>query len=292
MAWDVFICHKSDDRNKANEVCNALESAGLRCWIAPRDVPSASDYPHEIVKGIENSDVLLLLLTDNVNTSVEYLAAEVNRAVSREKIVFAYRMTDITIDRNLNFLLSQATEIDARSDTTSYARLAGQIKDALAQARWGGQSEQPVEAPSGDYDIFLSYRREGGEAMAKLLHEKLSSRGYRVFLDIDSLKAGRFDEALLFVIESCTDFVLVLSKGSLKRCARKNDWVRREVAHAIANGKNVIPIFLRGFKWPMKLPKEINQLKKQHYVSAAEAEYIDAAVERLYNKFLISRPQQ
>jgi hypothetical protein len=40
------------------------------------------------------------------------------------------------------------------------------------------------------YDIFISYRRDGGESMAILLHDRLTQKGYRVFLDIDIIYTG------------------------------------------------------------------------------------------------------
>lgn len=34
-----------------------------------------------------------------------------------------------------------------------------------------------------EYDIFISYRRDGGFDLAQVIYEKLSKRGYRVFMD-------------------------------------------------------------------------------------------------------------
>ncbi len=36
MSFDVFISYSSIDKTTADAACNALESAGIRCWIAPR----------------------------------------------------------------------------------------------------------------------------------------------------------------------------------------------------------------------------------------------------------------
>lgn len=44
---------------------------------------------------------------------------------------------------------------------------------------------------------FRSYRRENGAAEARLIRDKLHERGVRTFLDVDDLKSGHFDEALL-----------------------------------------------------------------------------------------------
>lgn len=39
------------------------------------------------------------------------------------------------------------------------------------------------------YDIFISYRRNGGEFTAKTLRDKLEDLGYRVFFDVESLRS-------------------------------------------------------------------------------------------------------
>ena len=88
------------------------------------------------------------------------------------------------------------------------------------------------------YDIFISYRREGGAEMADSIYQRLQNAGYSVFLDLEQLKSGKFNEQLLSVIDSCTDFIVVLPPNALDRCSDVDDWVRREVEHAIKKNKN------------------------------------------------------
>src|ERR1700738_1390409 len=38
MAHDVFISHSTRDKTVADSVCSTLESVGIHCWMAPRDV--------------------------------------------------------------------------------------------------------------------------------------------------------------------------------------------------------------------------------------------------------------
>ena len=90
------------------------------------------------------------------------------------------------------------------------------------------------------YDIFISYRRDGGEYTAKILRDHLQDAGYRTFFDVESLRSGNFNTKLYSVIDECTDFLLVLSPGALDRCKNEDDWVRREVEYALEKGKNVI----------------------------------------------------
>jgi len=140
------------------------------------------------------------------------------------------------------------------------------------------------------YDVFLSYRRDGGETMAILLRDRLSVKGFRIFLDIESLNSGSFNEKLLLVIEECADVIVVCSKNSLDRCVNEGDWVRMEIAHALKHGKNIVPVLLRGFEWPDTLPGDIDALRVQNGINASSNEYFDAAIDRLANKFLVSVP--
>jgi uncharacterized membrane protein YkoI len=152
------------------------------------------------------------------------------------------------------------------------------------------QGERFLGMADNVYDIFLSYRRDGGETMALLMHDRLVARGYRVFLDIEGLNAGSFNTKLLQVIDDCTDLVVVLSKGSLDRCVNDGDWVRTEIAYALKQGKNVVPVILRGFDWPEALPDDIAELPYKAGLTASNTEYFDAALDRLTNKFLLCKP--
>ena len=38
--------------------------------------------------------------------------------------------------------------------------------------------------------VFISYRREGGDIIAKLICESLKNNGYTVFYDYDSISGG------------------------------------------------------------------------------------------------------
>jgi len=160
-------------------------------------------------------------------------------------------------------------------------------------------AETPNEAssePQGNmytqnYDIFLSYRRDGGEAMAILLRDRLAEKGYDVFLDIEGLNSGGFNTQLLNVIDGCEDFVLICSKNALDRCATDGDWVRLEIARAFEQNKNIIPLMLRGFEFPEILPDDIEFLRLQNGVAADKNEYFDAAIDRLASKFLLSKPK-
>lgn len=136
------------------------------------------------------------------------------------------------------------------------------------------------------YDVFISYRRDGGESTAKMLHDKLENLGYRVFFDVESLRSGNFNTALYSVIDECKDFLLVLSPDALDRCKNEDDWVRLEIEHALEQGLNIVPIMLRGFSFPQELPPSIDDVRYKNGIEASY-QFFDAFIGKLQN-FLVS----
>lgn len=103
------------------------------------------------------------------------------------------------------------------------------------------------------YDIFISYRREGGYDTAKHLNDLLVRDGYKVSFDIDTLRNGDFDKQLLTRINQCKDFILIVDTHAFDRTLKPNfdpkkDWMRQELAHALKKDKNIIPVFLNEIK--------------------------------------------
>lgn len=92
------------------------------------------------------------------------------------------------------------------------------------------------------YDVFISYRRDGGGEFARSIKAGLELRGYSVFLDFDELKDGIFDDRILEAIEAAPVFLFILSSHSLDRCAEEGDWVRKEVEYAYSLGRHIIPV--------------------------------------------------
>lgn len=138
------------------------------------------------------------------------------------------------------------------------------------------------------YDIFISYRRDGGEQSAKTIYDRLKDKGYKTFYDVETLRSGEFNKKLYSVIEECKDVVVILSPNALERCNDENDWVRLEIAHAFSTNKNVIPILLRGFTFPENLPEDIAKIQYQNGIQSS-VEFFDAFLIKLYS-FLKSKP--
>ena len=80
----VFISHASADAPLALNICDGLESRGVRCWIAPRDVQSDGTYGTEIMKGLRECEVFLIVLSDAASES-QQVEREAERASHYKK---------------------------------------------------------------------------------------------------------------------------------------------------------------------------------------------------------------
>ena len=112
MVKTVFLSHSSRDARKASSICRYLEEQGINCWIAPRDVAAGEEYGAEIIKGIENANALVLVLSERANQS-SHVLREVERAIHKGKAVFPVRVQDVQPSGALEYFVSSSQWIDA-----------------------------------------------------------------------------------------------------------------------------------------------------------------------------------
>ena len=139
--------------------------------------------------------------------------------------------------------------------------------------------------------VFISYRRDGGDVMAQLLHDHLIKMGYNVFYDIVSIRSGNFLKKLDNEIERCIDFVLILPKDGLARCQDKDDIVRREIRLALNLKKNIVPIMMRDFEFPNNIPADISEIKFTNGISMDNMNFLNAKIDKLVS-MLHSKPDK
>ena len=146
----------------------------------------------------------------------------------------------------------------------------------------GADTTDAVRTGTGQFDVFISYRRATDAQTARLVRSELQRHGFRVFLDVDDLRPGHFDEALLKRIEEAHSFILILSPGSLEHCTDPEDWMRREAVCALAHDKNIIPILMPNFTFPdaRELPPELQPLLVHHGIKYSH-EFFDAMMEKI-----------
>lgn len=109
---DIFVSYASQDRDAAFRIVTFLEQNGIRCWVAPRDVPPGMEYGQAIIEGIAQSRALVLILSDQSNES-QFVRKEVERAVSKTKPVLPVRIREVKPSGSLEFFISSSQWVDA-----------------------------------------------------------------------------------------------------------------------------------------------------------------------------------
>ena len=132
------------------------------------------------------------------------------------------------------------------------------------------------------YDVFICYRHDrpneedGNVKTAELIQLKLEKLfpGWSVCLDMNVCKDGRFYNKTFPAIQSCRNFVVMLTDGSLDRCKNEDDWVRREILEAFINPCKVILISPDGEmkKLPEDIPDALSALKDVEITSLGVSE--------------------
>jgi len=109
--YDVFISYSNKDKEVADAVCHFLEQQGITCWIAPRDVTTGS-YASSIVKAIQNSKLMVLILTNNANFS-KHVKRELELSVKNDVTIQPIRTEEVEPTSELEYYISSMHWLDA-----------------------------------------------------------------------------------------------------------------------------------------------------------------------------------
>jgi hypothetical protein len=112
VAFDVFISYASKDKIVADAVCVRLESSGIRCWIAPRDIVAGTSYGEAIIEAIHGAKVMVLVFSSNANAS-GHIPKEVERAVSNGVAILPFRIEDVAPGKSLDYFIGSVHWLDA-----------------------------------------------------------------------------------------------------------------------------------------------------------------------------------
>ena len=93
-------------------------------------------------------------------------------------------------------------------------------------------------------EVFLSYNRKSAGWVARSLKSQLETRGADVFMDVDDISSGRFENVIVNEIGKRDHFIVLLSPETCVELASPDAWVTRELNRALDLRKNVIPILL------------------------------------------------
>ena len=115
MKHDIFISYKSESINTVMALAHALESAGIRCWYAPRNLDNSGagkDYDDEIVDAIHNTRAVVVVLSEEALKS-KWVKREVSQAEKYNKFVIPYVISELFTENGLRMRLEDKHWIDA-----------------------------------------------------------------------------------------------------------------------------------------------------------------------------------
>jgi hypothetical protein len=156
------------------------------------------------------------------------------------------------------------------------------------------------QAPNQSPGIFICYRRDDSAGHAGRLYDRLSAQfgDKQIFMDIDHIEPGEdFVKAIEDAVGSCEILIAVIGRSWLtsrdeagRRLDNPNDFVRLEIAAALARNVRVIPALVQGAQMPRPrdLPEDLLPLARRNAIELSDVRWkhdvgqlIDALVKTL-----------
>jgi TolB-like protein/predicted Zn-dependent protease len=140
----VFISYASHDAAIAQKVCSALETARFSCWIAPRDVVPGTLYAEGIVRALDESRVLVLVLSKDAVASA-HVGKELERATSKRHPIIALKVDSAPLTPAFEYFLNESQWIEAGVGGTEseIAKLVEAVERHLAPGAAAAGSQTP-----------------------------------------------------------------------------------------------------------------------------------------------------
>lgn len=128
MKYDVFISYSTHDQKIVEGLCAYLESCGIRCFVAYRDIPSGKVWAGAIVDALDQSRMMVVVFSDNFNHS-EQVDREIELASMDKKNILTFRISDAAFLGAKRYYLQNLHWIDAFPDPKS---TFGSLANAVA----------------------------------------------------------------------------------------------------------------------------------------------------------------
>ncbi len=159
---DAFVSHSVADAATASRIVEALESRGVRCWIAPRDVRPGHDFQAEIVEALESVRCLILLLSAKANES-DHVHREVLIADNAKTPVYPIRIEDVLPSGAMKYQLANRQWLDYFNDRN---RVIDSLVGRIAKRRTVLPPKPGAASPDAPPPLVAPPSQTGGEAVA------------------------------------------------------------------------------------------------------------------------------
>lgn len=240
MTHDVFISYSVPDKAVADAVCATLGAKDIRCWIAPRDVTPGKEWAEAIVDAVDESRILVLVLSSASNNSPQVIR-EVGRAVSKGIPLVAFRIEDIRLSKSMEFFISPHQWLDAVTPPIQehLEKLTIVVQQLLTNGfRTSADKKQAPEIKVEPLiDVFISHVEEDAD-IALEIALYLEQAGYSTWCyEVNTLPGPSYLIQTGLAVEQSKVVVVVISSHSLA-----SSQVTKEVVRAQENNKEFISV--------------------------------------------------
>lgn len=199
MAPQIFISYSHTDSEFANSLCKEIEAAGYDVWLDRTDIKTGSHWDDEIVKGLNASQVFLILLS-NKSVSSQNVKDEIGYAIDHNMQILPillevcdlpirlkrYQYVDIVHLNQKEKIKTTLQQIQAlipwKASETSHPKKERKIMD-------------PITLAAAVTALLSPFIKKAGEAAAEKLGEKLPE-GLGKIWKVISKKSSNVKEAV------------------------------------------------------------------------------------------------
>lgn len=142
----VFVSYSTQDSAVTRSVVETLERAGLRCWMAPRDVVPGAAYAGQIIHAIDAAKTIVLVLSQSSADSPHVLR-EIERAASKRHAIVAMRIDQSPLPADFEYFLNSSHWLDA-SDGNSSAFLPALVSAVQRAVRTPQSTQSALATPA------------------------------------------------------------------------------------------------------------------------------------------------
>ena len=249
-----------------------------------------------------NCKIILFIISENAVNSI-WTAKEIKYAQQIGKTIIPVLVENTRLGGRLEFLIGNIEYIEWKyDDTASFKKeLVRAVQHHMEKLHVDNEIQvhreidldteirilDEYQPQKIDFDVFISYRREGGRDIARSIKYRLEMMGFnKVFFDYNSIRDGMFNTQIMDAIYSCNDFLLLLTPNSMDKCGEKGDWVAREIRTAKKYERKIIPIALENdFVWPTSLPSDLFDIRYIQMHNLLMNEDFDYSIEKLSKRF-------
>ncbi len=171
----VFISRASKNFKLADEIRTRLESIGIECWIAPRDIPPGTSYGEEITKALKECIAVVFVLTDQANAS-KAVANELEMAFRFQRLIVPIRLQPIDPASSLAFFINNVQWVDA-----CHTPIKKRVEE-IARIVVAVQNNEPIPKPQPEQKTVMGAIERSLEGLVRYKLITLSTVIFILFL--------------------------------------------------------------------------------------------------------------